>query len=173
MLTRRWLHLLSIALQIVAATAAIGVSGARAQGLGGAGTVQGTVKDPTGGVMQAVEVRIINRASGFSRTTTTDAAGKYVFSNLPPNPYHVSVEAQGFQPLERDVDVRTAVPITLDLSLALAGATSTVEVVGHAEDLLERDPTAHTDIDQSLVERLPIESASGLNQVITLASPGV
>src|SRR5947207_2887134 len=115
MLTRRWLQLLSIALLTVAATAAIGVPGAYAQGLGGAGTVQGTVKDPTGGVMQAVEVRITNPVSGFSRTTTTDAAGKYVFSNLPPNPYHLSVEAQGFQRLDEDVDVRSGVPITLDL----------------------------------------------------------
>jgi hypothetical protein len=144
-----------------------------AQGLGGAGTVQGIVKDPTGGVMQAVEVRISNPVTGFTRTTTTDAAGKYAFSNLPPNPYHIKVEAQGFQQLERDVDVRTAVPISVDLTLALAGATSTVDVVGHAEDLLERDPTAHTDVDQSLIEKLPLASSDGLNQVITLASPGV
>lgn len=144
-----------------------------AQGLGGAGTVQGTVKDPTGGVMQAVEVKISNPVTAFMRTTTPDAAGKYVFTNLPPNPYHLSIDAQVFQPLERDVDVRTGVPITLDLTLALAGATSTVEVVGHAEDLLERDPSAHTDVDQALIAKLPLESSGGLNQVITLASPGV
>ena len=53
----------------------IAAPSARAQGLGGAGTVQGTVKDPTGGVMQAVEVRISNPVSGFARTATTDAAG--------------------------------------------------------------------------------------------------
>src|SRR5947199_2225977 len=82
---------------------------ATAQGLGGAGTVQGVVKDPTGGVMQAVVVRISNAVSGFSRTTTTDAAGKYVFTNLAPNPYHLTVEVQGFQTLERDVDVRSGV----------------------------------------------------------------
>ena len=162
-----------MAVQCLVAVAAIGVAGANAQGLGGAGTVQGTVKDPTGGVMQAVEVRISNPVTGLTRTTTTDAQGKYIFSNLPPNPYHLTVEAQGFNRLERDVDVRTAVPITLDLNLALAGATTSVEVVGHAEDLLERDPTAHTDIDQSLIEKLPIETAAGLNQVITMAAPGV
>ena len=150
-----------------------GATELRAQELGGAGTVQGTVKDPTGGVMQAVEVRITNPVTGLSRTTTTDAAGNYVFRNLPPNPYHVTVAAQGFQSLERDITVRTAVPIQLDLTLALAGTSTSVEVVGHAEDLLERDPTAHTDIDQSLIEKLPIEAQAGLNQVITLASPGV
>ena len=36
-----------------------------AQELGGAGTVQGTVKDPTAGVMQSVEVKIANPVSGF------------------------------------------------------------------------------------------------------------
>src|SRR5206468_6492601 len=45
---------------------------------------------------------------------------------------------------------------------------------GHAEDLVEHDPTAHTDLDQSLIAKLPLESTSlGLNQVITMASPGV
>ena len=144
-----------------------------AQGLGGAGTLQGTIKDPTGGVMQAVEVRIGNPMSGYSRTAVTDQAGRYVFTNLPPNSYHLAVDVQGFQRLERDVDVRTGVPITLDLTLALAAATTSVSVVGHVDDLLERDPSAHVDIDTKLIEKLPIETSSGLNQVITLASPGV
>src|SRR5499427_7407535 len=145
-----------------------------AQGLGGAGTVQGTVKDPTGGVMQSVEVKISNALSGFSRSATTDAMGRYAFSNLAPNSYHVSVDVQGFVPLARDVDVRSGVPVTLDLTLALANAVSEVQVVGHTEDLIERDPTAHTDIDQSLIRKLPVETSSGgLNQVVMLASPGV
>src|SRR6516225_2900916 len=61
------------------------VSSASGQGLGGAGTLQGTVKDPTGGVMQAVEVRISNPVSGYARTAVTDQAGRYVFANVPPN----------------------------------------------------------------------------------------
>ncbi len=145
---------------------------ARSQGLGGAGTVQGTVKDPTGGVMQAVDVTISNPVSGFSRTTTTDAQGHYVFSNLPQNPYRISAAPQGFQPATRDVDVRSGVPIEVDLTLAV-GVTTSVNVVGQAQDLMERDPTAHTDIDASAVEKMPIEASGGLNQVITLASPGV
>src|ERR1700681_314998 len=173
MTTWRWARCASIGLQMILYVSALGLTPARAQGLGGAGTVQGTVKDPTGGVMVAVTVDISNPVTGFKRSATTDAAGKFVFRNLAPNPYHLEVTAQGFDSLKRDVDVRSAVPIDLDLTLALAGAQASVEVVGHAEDLLERDPTAHTDIDQSLVEKLPIEATAGLNQVITMASPGV
>ena len=128
----------AIALMMV--LSASGVSAARAQGLGGAGTVQGTVTDPTGGAMQAVDVKISNPVSGLTRTATTDATGRFIFRNLPPNPYHLTVEAQGFKSVERDVDVRSAVPIEVALKLEV-GATEAISVVGHAEDLLERDPT--------------------------------
>ena len=46
-----------------------------AQELGGAGTIQGTVKDPTGAVMQAVRVDISNPVSGFrARPSPTQMA---------------------------------------------------------------------------------------------------
>ena len=97
-----------------------------------------------------------------------------MFSNLPPNSVSHLGRRAGISDARATSTCAAAVPIKLDLTLALAGATATVDVVGHAEDLLERDPTAHTDIDQTLIAKLPIEtSRSGLNQVITLASPGV
>ena len=133
-----------------------------AQGLGGAGTVQGTVKDPTGGVMQAVSGDgSATRSSDFTRTATTDATGRYVFSNLPPNPYHLTVEAQGFQTLERDVDVRSGVPITLDLTLALAGATSRRSKWSVTPKTCSSaiPPRTRTSI-RRLIAKLPLESSA-------------
>src|SRR3984893_7712621 len=170
---RRWGGRASVGLQMILYVGTLGLTPADAQGLGGAGTVEGTVKDPTGGVMVAVTVDISNPVTGFKRSSTTDAMGKFVFRNLAPNPYRLEVTAQGFDTLTRDVDVRSGVPIDLDLSLKLAGATESVQVVGKTEDLTERDPTAHTDVDRSVIEKFPIEAAAGLNQVITLATPGV
>jgi hypothetical protein len=174
MVPRRSVDVVSTAMHAMVAVCMMGLGTAvvGAQGLGGAGTVQGVVKDPTGGVMQAVTLTLTNPVSGFKRETTTDSVGRFTFGNLPPNPYHIAVEVQGFQRFERDVNVRTGVPIELTLTLQLAGTSTEVQVVGHAEDLLERDPTAHTDIDQSLIDKLP-SSAGGLNQVVTMASPGV
>jgi len=161
----------------VIAAAAIGVaaiSPAGAQELGGAGTIQGTVTDPTNAPMAAVPVDLSNPVSGFKRTTTTDAAGKFVFRNVPQNSYHLQASAQGFINFQTDVDVRSAVPIDVPVAMRLAGASESVQVVGHVEELVERDPTAHTDVDQTLMSKLPVESgAVGLNQVITMASPGV
>ncbi|HUK36706.1 MAG TPA: TonB-dependent receptor [Vicinamibacterales bacterium] len=157
---------------LVVAIAVFSPSVGRAQELGGAGTIQGTVKDQTGGAMQAVTVTLSQAVSGLMRTTTTDAEGKFVFRNVPPNPYHLTVQAQGFKNAERDVDVRTAVPISLDLMLEV-GVTEAISVVGHTEELVERDPTAHTDVDTTTIQKLPIEASSGLNMVIMKASPGV
>jgi hypothetical protein len=158
----------------LAAISLLVVPRARAQELGGAGTIQGIVKDPTGAPMVGVMVGLSNPVSGLRRSTTTDAAGKFLFRNLPQNSYHVQVTAQGFSAFDTDVDVRSAIPIDVPVGLKLAGTTESVQVVGRAADLVERDPTAHTDLDQSLINKLPLESSSiGLNQVITMASPGV
>jgi hypothetical protein len=80
--------------------------------------------------------------------------GRYVFSNLPRIISRFR-HAQGFQTLERDRRTDGGAHHA-DLTLALAGATTSVEVVGHAAELLERDPTAHTDLDQSQIAKLPM-----------------
>ncbi len=145
---------------------------AGAQSLGGAGTVRGVVKDPSGAVMVSVPVEIANAVTGFKRIAATDAGGRYEFTNLPPNSYQLSATAKGFAPFVTSVDIRTAVPIEVDIPMTLATATTTVEVVG-ASDLVERDPTAHTDVDETLISKLTAGPTAGLNQVVTLASPGV
>jgi hypothetical protein len=159
-------------LLLVISVATVAPTMAAAQGLGGAGTIQGTVKDPTGGVMVSVSVVLTNPVTGFNRTSVTDSSGQFAFRNLPPNPYHLEINAQGFAPFTRDIDVRSSVPIDVGVALAVATQSASVEVVGTGQ-LVERDPTAHTDIDQSLLNTLPVEGTSSLNQVITLASPGV
>ena len=173
MTSGRWSRMVSFVIPIAVGATLFAGTPVCAQGLGGAGTVQGTVKDPTGGVMVAVTVTISNSVTGFTRSTTTDGAGKFVIRNLAPNNYHVEVTAQGFNPLARDVDVRSGLPIELDLSLSLAGATTSVEVKGHTEELAERDPTAHVDIDQNVINQLPIEASGGITSVIMQTSPGV
>jgi hypothetical protein len=153
----------------------IGVSPfATAQGLGGAGTVQGIVKDQSDAVIVGANALILNPITGFTATTATDQQGQFVFRNLAPNTYHLVVTAKGFQVFEQDVDVRSSVPVALTVGLKIAGASETVNVSARAPDLLEATPTAHTDIDQKQLAQLPIPaSSSGLSSAITLAAPGV
>ena len=85
----------------------------------------------------------------------------------------MTVTAKGFAEYVQDVDVRSAVPLALKISLQLAGTTQTVTVEG-GNDLIENDSTAHTDIDRKLFDDLPLESqSSSLSSLVTLASPGI
>jgi Carboxypeptidase regulatory-like domain len=149
-------------------------SGSGAQQIGGAGTVEGNVTDPTGAVIPGATVEIANPVSGFHQSTTTDGAGQFVFRNVPQNNYHLDITAKGFKTLQQDVLVRSGVPVALKLSMAVAPSDTTVEVNAEAADLLENTPTSHTDIDQNVLTKLPVQnSSSSLNSVLTLATPGV
>jgi len=140
----------------------------------GAAAVNGTVKDPTGAAVAKAGVAITNPVSGYERSTTTDTSGGFTFPNVPFNPYHMTVTAAGFAPFVEDIDVRSAVPMNIGVALALAGASTTVTVTGEPQDLLENEPTAHTDVDRTLFEKVPLESSSsGLSSLVTLASPGI
>ncbi len=59
----------------------------------------------------------------------------------------------GFAPYVQDVDVRSAVPMSLKITLKIASSAENVTVKGEAGDLIENDPTFHTDIDRGLFER--------------------
>ena len=69
------------------------VSSASAQTSGNS-SLSGVVSDPTGAVVPGATVEIHNPVSQFSRTTTTDGEGRFTFTNIPFNPYHLSVTAK-------------------------------------------------------------------------------
>ena len=147
---------------------------ARAQSLGVAGAVDGIVKDPTGAVIPGATATIHDFVSGYVKTATTDAQGQFSFSNLPASHYHINVTQDGFAPYSFDADINSPLPITQEITLQLANSNTTVEVNGDSNDLLYSNPAAHTDIDRSLIAKLPQDSTnSGLSSAITMASPGI
>jgi hypothetical protein len=147
---------------------------AQAQSVGNSGSINGSVLDPTGAVVANATVEIHNPVSGFNRSTTTDASGKFGFTNVPFNNYHLAVTAGGFAAYSQDVEPRSAVPVSVAVKLQVSGSATLVTVEAEGGDLIENDPTAHTDVDKSLFDRLPLESASSsLSSLVTLATPGI
>src|SRR5512133_1583265 len=91
-------------------------------------TVVGTVTDSSGAVVGGANVVSKEISTGVSRTTTTNTSGNYVFSNLPPGNYEVSVEAQGFKKSTRGqtaVEVNSTVRV--DFALEPGAVSQTVE----------------------------------------------
>jgi hypothetical protein len=139
-----------------------------------AGTIRGSVIDPSGAAIKGAVVEIQNPVSHYTQTTVTNDQGKFEFDNIPFNNYHMSVTVSGFQNATQDTDVRSAVPVALAPISLKIGTQSTAVTVEAAQDLIETDPTTHTDVDRELFDKLPLESQSSeLSSLVTLASPGI
>jgi hypothetical protein len=138
-----------------------------------AGAVTGTVSDPTGAVIPGATVNLNNASSGLDRSTITDDQGHFTFTNVPFNPYKVTVTANGFGVLKQSTEIRSMVGVSLKLVLQIAAADSTVTVEASG-DLVEDDPTFHTDVDRDMFIKVPMESqSSSLSSLVQATTPGV
>ena len=65
-------------------------------------------------------------------------------------------------------------PVSVAVKLQVAGSTTAVTVEAEGGDLIENDPTFHTDVDKNLFDKLPLESASSsVSSLVTLSTPGI
>ena len=141
--------------------------------VGNSGSIEGTVKDPSGAAVANATVEIKDSVSGYSRSTTTNADGAFRFTNVPFNPYHMTVNATSFAVFAQEVEVRSVVPTRVEVALRI-GTETTQVIVESGGDLLENDPTFHSDLDRDSFARLPLESASSsVSSLVTLTTPGV
>jgi len=105
---------------------------------------------------------------------STGSDGAFHFTNVPFNTYHLVVTTPGFASYTQDVDVRSSVPTSVQISLKIGTAATSVTVEANGGDLVENDPSFHTDVDTNLTDRMPLESqSSSVSSLVTLATPGV
>ena len=118
------------------------------------GTVNGTITDQSGAALPRAVVTLRNAVSGFQESATTDATGAFRFVNIALNPYQLTVAASGFEPISQQVDIKSAVPVMVNISLKVSGGATSVTVEAAAINV-ENDPSAHVDVDRSLIDKLP------------------
>jgi Carboxypeptidase regulatory-like domain len=132
------------------------------------------VVDPSGAAVPGAMVTIRNPVSGYLQSAKTAADGSFRFTNIPPNPYHLEITASGFAAFTEDVNVRNAIPVQVKATLALAGAQTTLNVEATVADIVENDPSAHVDIDRTLMLKLPaVDPAANLSEAIIYSTGGV
>ncbi len=162
-----------LAAAVVAVAVVLSAGTASAQSAGSSGSINGTILDPSGAVVENASVEIHNPVSGYDRTTTTDSKGNFSFPNVPFNPYHMTVTAAGFAQTAQDVQVRSAVPTIVQINLQVSASSTTVTVEDKG-DLVENDPTSHTDIDRELFDKVPLGSASSqMSSLVGAETPGI
>jgi Carboxypeptidase regulatory-like domain/TonB-dependent Receptor Plug Domain len=136
------------------------------------GTITGTVKDPSGAVIANAVVGLRNPITSYEQTVTTGADGSFRLNNIPQNNYQLTISASGFTPAKESVDVRSSVPINMNVALKLSSEVTTVNVEATGA-LVETDPSAHTDTDTTTFSKLPIvDPSQGLSNIINYSTGG-
>src|SRR5271157_5109764 len=67
-----------------------------------AGTLHGTVLDPSGAAIKGAVVSILNPVSHYQESAVTDEQGAFEFDNVPYNNYRLTAAAGGFQTASQD-----------------------------------------------------------------------
>ncbi|MGA7294954.1 MAG: carboxypeptidase regulatory-like domain-containing protein [Terriglobales bacterium] len=135
-------------------------AGAFAQG--GVGQLTGQVTDTTGAVVSGIQVKLINSATGETRTAVTTAAGTYNFPALPiVGTYTLEVAAKGFKTVKVQNIVATVGQITTrDVKLEIGTATEEVTVEAGAQLVQTQDSALSQDIDRRVWQDMPLEDRS-------------
>lgn len=126
------------------------------------GSIAGTVSDPSGAVIPGANAVLKNTASGDIRRTVTNADGYYSFSSVPVGSYTLTVEAAGFQGgAVEGIEVQGASSQTFAVKLQVSKASTEVEVVGVAEQIISTSSGEKSiELSQKEMQDFPIVGAN-------------
>ncbi|MGC4082833.1 MAG: carboxypeptidase-like regulatory domain-containing protein [Vicinamibacterales bacterium] len=103
------------------------------------GSVLGTVRDSSAGVLPGVTVTLRNLETGITATMTTDERGTYEFPTVRVGTYSVTSELQGFSPREiTNLKVEIGARLRVDVELGVGAVSEAISVTGTAP-LLQTD----------------------------------
>src|SRR5262249_26805686 len=139
------------------------------------GTVSGVVADPQGAVVVGAAVALTNKETGSSQKTTTKEDGHYVFVDVAPGTYDLSVARTGFKTAKVTAqEVRVGLTTNINVKLQIGTADVIVEVKASDVALQTLDASVGNSFDQLALEKLPSlnRDATAILLIQPLAQPG-
>ena len=137
------------------------------------GFISGTVQDPAGAVIPNAAVKIVQKNTGFERTTNTNTTGLYRFVGVDSGSYTVEFTAPGFQITRLgNIEVGTAQEVTVNQTLAIATSSTVVEVTEAPTgvELSKSTATIERTLPQIFIQNIPLTSGTrDVNQLALLA----
>ena len=120
------------------------------------GTITGLVTDQSNAIVPDAAVTIKDTATNEERTANTNSAGRYVFVNLPPGTYDITVTKPGFQKVSIPKDVvQVGMVSTENVVLKVGSETQTVEVESSGVELQTLNATVGNTVNGLALESLP------------------
>jgi hypothetical protein len=124
----------------------------------GSGTIQGTVTDPSGGVVSGATVTAKNLGTGVETTRKTTESGFFVLAPLQPGEYSVIVQMPGFQTLtQQHVTVEALATVGLNPKLTIGTASQSVTVEDAPPLLHTDDATLGSSMENNIYAALPLQ----------------
>jgi hypothetical protein len=138
------------------------------------GSLTGSVTDATGAVVPNAKVEVSNIGTGITRQHTTDDRGVYLFSDLQPGTYKVTISAQGLTTrIEEGVRIEVNSVRRLDASLAVSQVSESITVAASAVTLQTDRADVNNQIQSSQLADLPLLNNQGRNfQMMYKVLPG-
>ena len=147
---RRFAALIYLTILLAATSTAVGQ-------IGGSGSIQGTITDPSGAVVPQATVTALNVATGVETVRETTAAGFYVLSPLPAGEYRVKITAAGFQTLTQEhVVVDALATVSLSPQLKIGASTEQVTVTESPTMLRTDDAMLGQTMENNVYTSLPL-----------------
>jgi Carboxypeptidase regulatory-like domain len=162
---------LGVALILLACSLVLSVNLAMAQSAV-TGAIGGSVSDPNNAAIPNAKVTLKSLDTNKEENATTDAEGRYRFTNLQPGSYHLTITATGFAEYKQDrIQVEVGRTANIDSTLKLGSTEATVEVVAASGTVNVETKEFSSNINQTAINELPINGRRWSNFVIL--TPGV
>jgi hypothetical protein len=125
----------------------------------GAGTISGTVIDASHSVVPGAQVTVTSIDNGVTHQYTTNSDGIYVAPFLQPGRYKVVATGSNFDSVEATgLTLQVGQTLTIDLSMAVQSASTTVEVSASTPILDPEKTEVSQGVDQELIQNLPVSA---------------
>ncbi|HEV2288009.1 MAG TPA: carboxypeptidase-like regulatory domain-containing protein [Candidatus Acidoferrales bacterium] len=136
------------------------------------GMIVGVVTDASNAIVPNATVTITLKSTGTSRSTVTDTQGRYVFADVDPGAYDITISKAGFSStvISNQV-VKLGLQLTENAKMQLGSVSTTVTVTETpGAELQTVTPTVGTTLSGAIILNLPNQSRDA--STLAILSPG-
>jgi hypothetical protein len=119
------------------------------------GSIEGVVKDSSGGVLPGVTIEA-KSGQGGTATAVSEPNGKYRFPSLTPGRYTVTATMQGFKKASfENVDLLLGQILQVNFDLSIGGVTEDVQVTAESPIIDTKQNAAGATIKKEIIDLIP------------------